>query len=33
MTQPHDDAGLLFAKDSENRRYRNWQFRREQDIR
>lgn len=32
MTQPHQDAGLLFAKDGENRRYPNFQFRRTQDI-
>lgn len=32
LTQPHDDAGLVFAKDAEKRRFPNFQFRRVQDI-
>ncbi|MET0387625.1 MAG: hypothetical protein ABW321_16770 [Polyangiales bacterium] len=32
LEHPHEDAGLVFAKEPENRRYPNFQFRRTQDL-
>jgi len=32
LLEPHADAGLVFAKDAEKRKYPNFQFRRVQDI-
>jgi hypothetical protein len=32
LTQPHCDAGLVFSKDQEDRRYPDFQFRRVQDL-